>query len=159
MRVANTEVAGLVGGLYEWFEDIGLMFFSVMIGEVRAKRLELEYDRVTAGAALAGFILGTIVRLFVSTGGASLGGIVGTFFIGAILGAILFLILASSMTSYVKGLRDKDFRSESKPVSGASFDTIFEERHKKYLESGYPPKEAYREAWWFATLTRRFYGL
>src|SRR3954453_21919118 len=63
MKVANTEVGGLAGGLYEIFEDLGLRFFSGLIGAVRAKRLELEYQRVMAGAAVVGGILGFVAGL------------------------------------------------------------------------------------------------
>jgi hypothetical protein len=63
MKIANTEVAGLAGGLYKFFENLGLELFSGLIGSVRARRRELEYKRVTAGAILAGVILGFVAGL------------------------------------------------------------------------------------------------
>jgi len=163
MRIANTEVAGLTGGLYESFEKLGLEFFSWLIGPVRAGRFELEYKRVIAGAILVGVTLGALVGLFIvvlaaalarssadeSRGCVALGGPT----LGAFIGGILFLISAAVMIHYIRMLREEDVHSASVSHSGASFDSILIERNQKNLDSGYPPKDAYREAWWFAALT------
>jgi hypothetical protein len=163
MRIADTEVAGLTGGLYESFDKLGLGFFAWLIGRVRAERLELEYKRVTAGAILVGATLGALVGLFIAvlaaalpkgTGDESSGCIaLGATPLGALIGGILFLISAAIMIHYIRMLREDDVRSTSVSKSGASFDSILAERNQKNLDAGYPPKDAYREAWWFAALT------
>jgi hypothetical protein len=164
MRVANTEVGGLAGGLYEAFESLGLGFFNLLIGAVRAQRPELEYERVSAGATLVGVGLGIVIGILFlpaltsGSSGNSLGcSLVGVLILGPFIGGLLVLALVSVIVHYIKRLRAQDVRSASASASGASFDTIFAEAHKRYLDSGYPPRDAQREAWWFAALSTGAY--
>ncbi|MFL6233908.1 MAG: hypothetical protein ACJ76N_12300 [Thermoanaerobaculia bacterium] len=162
MKIGTTDVAGLTGGLYERFEGLGLKFFSALIGAVGAERLRLEYKRVTAGATLVGATLGALVGgvihvmiAFASgTARASLGYIALEILpIGALMGSLLFSILAAIMIYYIKSLRSEEVQSASTPAPGTSFETILAEREKCYLDLGYPQKDAHREAWWFTALT------
>lgn len=67
-------MGGLTGGLFAFFEWIGLVFFSVLIGGRRASRASLRTNRVIAGGSLLGLLASAVistvavspVQLFVS---------------------------------------------------------------------------------------------
>ena len=101
-------MGGLAGGIYAFFDGLGLLFFSFLIGGRRADRPSLRSNRVTIGGTLFG---------------ATVGGVVGEFFLenvrmpvlwGMGLGFIGGLILAGIVLGYVSSLEEEDRQIEFK---------------------------------------------
>lgn len=149
MKIGSTELGGLSGGLYARLEEIGRFAFRVLVGADRSSRISLEYASVRLGAAVVGIPFGVI-------GGALLAApfkaaIPGCSF-GSFVGYAVVALVAEAVIAYVRKLRGEELDAASPRDKTKTFEQVWIEKRRELEARGYPPIDAAREAWWFATM-------
>jgi len=100
-------MGGLSGGLFGLFNAVGRAFFTVLIGAKRASRTELRSNRVVVGSIICCAIAGSSLFLFLQPTPASL-----ALGVGAGVGGLVGLVLASILLAYVWSLEAEEEREK-----------------------------------------------
>jgi hypothetical protein len=149
------DVGGLTGGIYELFEIVGGLFFSVLIGPTRGGRRSLETSRVVVGGIiLCGVVIAIIALLLgISTELFPPAPPLGYLAAGAGIGAFGGLVIALIVVGYV-GAVEADIQreqalkaAEQKRLNNEKrIEELKKKKYREYVSQGVSERDAREKA-------------
>ena len=132
-------VGGITGGVFQFFNSIGSVFFILLIGEQRALRPQLRGDRVAVGSCLTFIPVSILICLIQWEDWLPEGSIYAVLFLGALIGLLIGLMLAGILISYVDSV-DKQIEKENR------FNRLYNKKYKELIRQGIDPDDAAEQA-------------
>jgi|ERR1017187_1311176 hypothetical protein len=129
---------GLVGGLFAVFNGIGLLFFTILIGQ-RAQHPSLRTHRVIIGGLLSGLVVGGIL------GAALLYDLPLPGLIGMGIGVVVGTALAGILLGYVSSLEEKEIQERQAAAAEEVFQKLTAKEKRRIQQArqqGIPFNEA-----------------
>ena len=135
-------MGGLAGGLYNIFGLIGELFFSFLIGSVRASRPQMRDTKVRAGGFIVFGVIGAILFLVYGERREVRNLLAMAAINGLLAGLLLGIVIASILISYVHKIEGEIERERQR----AELEARREQYRKELIAKGVSPAEAQMKA-------------